>query len=61
MIHAAACLTEAAATVAGTATPLTRDFVRLGRVPHWGDTRWARQKLIPVLVYPTLDEGLATL
>jgi hypothetical protein len=40
---------------------LTRDFVRLGRVPHWGDTRRAREELIPELRYPTLDEGIAIL
>ena len=39
----------------GTPSPLTRDFVRLGRVSHWGDTRRARQELIPDLVYPTLE------
>ena len=39
-VAAAAC--EAFALVARTRSPLTRDFVRLGRVPHWGDTRRAR-------------------
>jgi nucleoside-diphosphate-sugar epimerase len=58
-LSAVAC--EAFATVAGTRSPLTRDFVRLGRVPHWGDTRRAREELIPELRYPTLDEGVAIL
>jgi nucleoside-diphosphate-sugar epimerase len=61
MIFAAASLCECFATVAGTASPLTRDFVRLGRVDHWGDTRRARQELIPELLYPTLDAGLSTI
>ena len=60
-IFAAAWLCECFATVARTSSPLTRDFVRLGRVDHWGDTRRARQELIPDLVYPTLDAGLSTI
>jgi nucleoside-diphosphate-sugar epimerase len=61
LIYAAACLCEGVATVANLPSPLTRDFVRLGRVPHWGDTRRARGELVPQLVYPTLDSGLSTL
>jgi nucleoside-diphosphate-sugar epimerase len=60
-IYAAAWLCEGFAMIAGTASPLTRDFVRLGRVPHWGDTRRARKELIPHLSYPTLETGLSTL
>ena len=60
-IYAAAWLCECVATIAGTPSPLTRDFVRLGRVSHWGDTARARQELIPQLTYPTLDAGLSTL
>ena len=61
MIYAAACLCECAATIARTPSPLTRDFVRLGRVPHWGDTDRARKDLIPDLMFPTLQSGLSTL
>ena len=61
LIYAAACLCELGAAIARTPSPLTRDFVRLGRVPHWGDTRRARQELLPELVYPTLHSGLSTL
>jgi len=61
LVHLVAGLCEAVALVAGTRTPLTRDFVRLGRVPHWGDTRRARKELIPELQYPTLESGLSTL
>jgi nucleoside-diphosphate-sugar epimerase len=60
-VYAAACLCEAFALAARTASPLTRDFVRLGRVSHWGDTRRARQELIPELRYPTLECGSSTL
>lgn len=58
-LGAAAC--EAFASVARTTSPLTRDFVRLGRVPHWGDTRRFREELLPTLVYPTLESGLTLL
>lgn len=60
-IYAAACLCELLAVIAGTRSPLTRDFVRLGRVPHWGDTRRARAELVPELRHPTLASGVATL
>jgi hypothetical protein len=60
-IYTAAWLCECFATIAGTSSPLTRDFVRLGRVSHWGDTGRAREELIPQLLYPTLAAGLATL
>ncbi len=60
-IYTAAWLCECFAMIAGTASPLTRDFVRLGRVSHWGDTGRARQELVPQLLYPTLETGLATL
>ena len=61
LIDASAFCCEAFATIARTRSPLTRDFVRLGRVPHWGDTRRTRTELLPHLVYPTLDAGLSTL
>lgn len=61
LISAAAWLCESGAAIAKTRSPLTRDFVRLGQVPHWGDTRRAREELIPQLSYPTLESGLSTL
>ncbi len=60
-ILGAAFACEAFATVFRTASPLTRDFVRLGRVPHWGNTERSRRELLPKLAYPTLSDGLATL
>ena len=60
-IYAGAWLCELGATMARTPSPLTRDFVRLGRVPHWGETSRARAELIPELLYPTLESGLSTL
>jgi nucleoside-diphosphate-sugar epimerase len=61
MIYLGAAACEAFALVARTTSPLTRDFVRLGRVPHWGDTRRFREELLPELEYPTLEAGLALL
>ena len=61
MIYAAAWACECVARIARTPSPLTRDFVRLGHVCHWGDTGRARRELIPELAYPTLESGLSTL
>jgi len=61
VIYTAAWLCECFAMIARTPSPLTRDFVRLGRVSHWGDTGRARKELVPQLMYPTLETGLATL
>jgi hypothetical protein len=61
LIYTAASLCEVFAMIAGIRSPLTRDFIRIGRVPYWGDTRRAREELIPQLSYPTLATGLSTL
>ena len=61
LILAAAGMCEAAAMIARRPSPLTRDFIRIGRVSYYGDTRRARQELMPTLEHPTLESGLATL
>jgi nucleoside-diphosphate-sugar epimerase len=61
MIYAAACLCELFGAIARTPSPLTRDFITIGRVSHWGDTKRAREELISELEYPTLEAGLSTL
>lgn len=61
MIHGAATLCELFASVANTRSPLTRDFIKIGRVSYYGDTRRAREELIPVLQHPTLSSGSSTL
>jgi nucleoside-diphosphate-sugar epimerase len=61
MVYATAALCEGFALVARTRSPFTRDFIRIGRVSHWGDTRRTREELIPELVYPTLASGRSTL
>jgi nucleoside-diphosphate-sugar epimerase len=60
-IYTAAYLCEAFALLPRKPSPLTRDFIRIGRVSYWGDTRRARAELIPQLRYPTLESGVATL
>jgi nucleoside-diphosphate-sugar epimerase len=60
-IMTAASVCEAAALVARTPSPLTRDFIRIGRVSYWGDTRRMRQELLPTLAHPTLESGRRTL
>jgi nucleoside-diphosphate-sugar epimerase len=61
MILAAAGSCELFAALFGTISPLTRDFVRLGRVDHCCDTRRMRGELLPRLSYPTFEQGKATL
>jgi nucleoside-diphosphate-sugar epimerase len=61
LFYLAAGLVEAYARLFGTAAPLTRDFIRIGMVPHVIDTRRLRAELLPQLAYPTLDEGISLL
>jgi nucleoside-diphosphate-sugar epimerase len=60
-IMTAASLCELAAFVARTPSPLTRDFISIGRVSYWGDTRRMREELLPTLLHPTLESGRSTL
>ncbi len=60
-IYTVAFLSELFALISRKPSPLTRDFIRIGRVSYYGDTRRAREELIPVLQHPTLESGLATL
>jgi nucleoside-diphosphate-sugar epimerase len=60
-IMGAASLCEVAALAARTPSPLTRDFIRIGRVSYWGDTRRTRADLLPTLTHPTLASGRHTL
>lgn len=61
MIYTAAALCEAGAFVLRKPSPLTRDFIRIGRVSYWGDTRRMREELLPQLEYPSLERGVGTL
>ena len=61
LIYTAASLCEAFSWITGMASPLTRDFIDIGRVSYYGDTTRFRQELLPELKYPTIHEGLHTL
>ena len=61
MIYLAATLCEGWARLFRTQSPLTRDFVTIGRVSYCGDTSRMRRELVPELRYPTLGEGMGTL
>ncbi len=61
MIRTAAATCELVSLVARTPSPLTRDFIRIGRVSYWGDTRRMRRELLPTLLHPTLESGRQTL
>ncbi len=61
MILTAAAACETFATAFGTMSPLTLDFVRLGRVDHCCDTRRMRAELLPQLKFPTFALGKTTL
>ena len=57
---AGACC-EVFAAVAGTASPLTRDFIRIGMASYAADTTRMKRELLPKLAYPSLKEGLVLL
>jgi nucleoside-diphosphate-sugar epimerase len=61
LIYAAALLCEGFGMVARARSPLTRDFITIGRVSYYGDTSRTRAELLPTLQYPTLADGIATL
>lgn len=57
----AASLVETYAEITGSGALLTRDFVRLGMVPHVMDTSRMRNELLDRLAYPTVAEGVPAL
>jgi nucleoside-diphosphate-sugar epimerase len=61
VIQTAAAGCELGASVLGTRSPLTRDFITIGRASYCGDTQRFRAELLPRLAYPTLSEGKSTL
>jgi nucleoside-diphosphate-sugar epimerase len=60
-VYATAISCEIGASIFGTRAWFTRDFITLGRVPHWGDTTRTRRELLPALRYPNVESGLSTL
>ncbi len=57
LIYAAAGLCEWQSMLFGTASPLTQDFISIGRCSYYGDTSRMKSDLLPQLRYPTLASG----
>lgn len=61
MINTAASGFELISALTGWRSPLTRDFIKIGRVSYYGDTTRMRQELLAELRYKTVREGINTL
>lgn len=61
MIYSAARCFEFYSTISGGTSPLTKDFIDIGRVSYYGDTTRFRSDLLPVLRHSSLDTGIHTL
>ena len=61
LIYSAATLCEFFSSITGLPSPLTRDFIDIGRVSYYGDTTRFRHELLPQLAYPTILDGIHTL
>ena len=61
LIYFAARLCELQSALFGTKSPLTRDFITIGRCSYYGDTTRMRTELLSELKYPTLNTGKHTL
>jgi nucleoside-diphosphate-sugar epimerase len=60
MIMTAAQTFELFSFLFGTRSPLTKDFVKIGRISYYGDTTRMRKELLPDLKYRTFKDGLDT-
>ncbi len=58
MIMTAARCFELFSAVFGTRSPLTVDFIKIGMVSYYGDTKRMREELLPHLKYKTYREGM---
>ncbi|MDN2762986.1 hypothetical protein PAJ07_09385, partial [Campylobacter jejuni] len=58
MIMTAARGFELFSVLFGTQSPLTVDFVKIGMVSYYGDTRRMRRELLPELKFKTYKEGI---
>jgi nucleoside-diphosphate-sugar epimerase len=59
--HAAAFLCELFAALFRTPSPLNHDIVRMAMTSVVADTSRMKREIVPDLIYPSLDEGLALL
>lgn len=58
LIYFAAGIFEMVSRVFGTKSPLTRDFIDIGRVSYYGDTSRFRRDLLPELKFRNVHEGI---
>lgn len=58
MIMFAARSFELYSSLSGKISPLTRDFIKIGRISYYGDTERMRKELLPILKYKTYKEGI---
>jgi hypothetical protein len=58
LIYFAAKIFELVSRIFGTISPLTKDFIDIGRVSYYGDTSRFREELLPVLKYSDINEGI---
>jgi nucleoside-diphosphate-sugar epimerase len=58
LIYSAARIFETASKVFHTKSPLTKDFIDIGRVSYYGDTDRFRTELLPELTYRDIVEGI---
>jgi len=61
MFHLAGFSVEMAALALRTAAPLNRDIVKAGMTSSVADNSRMKRELLPVLKYPTLQEGISLL
>lgn len=60
MIYTAAWFSELISTIFRIKSPLTKDFIDIGRVNYYGDTRRMKDELIAKLKYRNMVEGKDT-
>lgn len=58
LIYAAAEMSEILSKIFGTKSPLTRDFIDIGRVSYYGDTSRFRAELLTDLEYSDIHQGI---
>ena len=61
MFPVAGASCETFASIFGTKSPLTRDFIKIGMASSVADTSRMKRELLPQLEYPSLKQGLALL
>ena len=59
LIYLAAGALEFASQRFNIASPLTKDFIDIGRISYYGDTSRFRRELLPRLVYRSIRDGVA--